>query len=118
MMETVKKLPAASLIYHRHCTHLTLRYQIYEFHSKKCNELQENDFVFIEGRPCRIHRIMTATENEHAMIIIIRGTDLFSRDIKEKQYLPTDLMDIPIVKQTKYQFVSEILQCLFIRSGD
>ena len=96
---------------------LLLRYQIYEFHSKKCNELQENDFVFIEGRPCRIHRTMTATQNGPATVMIIRGTDLFSGDLKEKQYLPTDIMDIPIVKQTKYQFVSEILQYPFITSG-
>lgn len=118
MMETVNNF----LLLHLHIIDialtLLLHYQIYEFHSKKCNALQENDFVFIEGRPCRIHKIMTATQNEHAMVIIIRGTDLFSRDFKENQYLPTDLMDIPIVKQTKYQFVSGILQRLFIRSGD
>ena len=36
--------------------------------------------------------------------MIIRGTDLFSGDLKEKHYLPTDIMDIPIAKQTKYYY--------------
>lgn len=55
---------------------------------------------------------MTATQSEHATMIIIHGTDFFSRDLKEKLYLPTDVMDIPIVKQTKYQLVSEIRSSL------
>ena len=59
---------------------------------------------------------MTTTQNENAMIII-HGTDLFSRDLKEKQYLPTDLMDISVVKQTKYQLVSENLWYLFVMCG-
>lgn len=59
---------------------------------------------------------MTTTQNENAMIII-HGTDLFSRELKEKQYLPTDLMDIPVVKQRKYQLVSETLWYLFVMCG-
>lgn len=55
---------------------------------------------------------MTTTQSEHATMIIIHGTDLFSRDLKEKLYLPTDVMDIPIVKQAKYQLVSEIRSSL------
>lgn len=61
--------------------------------------------------------MMTTSQIGPATVMIIRGTDFFSGDLKEKHYLPTDIMDIPIAKQTKYQFVSGILQYPCISFG-
>lgn len=51
-------------------------------------------------------------------MLAIHGADLFSKDLKEKKYLLSDIMDTTFAKPARFESVCSFLQYPFTRRGD